>query len=284
MKKIKEVKAEKNLEKEKSLIKVTDFSLEPIEKVDRTFTDWIEREKIVEIGYPVLVTCDWHVPHTSVEWVRILRDVQQKRKVPNLIIAGDFLDEEGSSSFVGTGPKYTLGQELRLGSIILNGLLEYFQRIYIILGNHDFRLLRDLGKKAEGFFSQRFARILFGEMLAPALIDTRVFVSNLQFCETVDKKWRICHPKNYSKRGTTVPKELAEIERQNIIGGHGHQLAMEYTKDKDRYLGIAGGGMFNEDSILYKQEPNTSPKWNNGFVLLNEKGEARLYGEGLEMI
>lgn len=279
MKLAKEVMVSQELSKE--MINFDDFSLEPIKKITKTFKDWIDQEKLIQITYPVLVTCDWHVPHTNVEWVLKLRDVQQKRGVPNLVIAGDFLDEAGASKFVNIGPVFTLERELQLGSVILNGLLDYFEKIYIILGNHDMNLLKDLGKKAEGFFSQRFARILFGEMLDPSLIDTRVFLSNLKWCETIDRKWRICHPKNYSKRGTTVPKELAEIEDINIIGGHGHQLAMEYTKN-GKYLGVAGGGMFNEDSILYKQEPALNPKWNNGFVLLNEKGEAKFYGNGLE--
>jgi len=55
-------------------------------------------------------------------------------------------------------------------------------------------------------------------------------------------------------------------------------------KRNSKYLGIDGGGMFNEDSMLYKKiSLDLHPEFNNGFVLLNEKGEAKLYGDGLEI-
>lgn len=260
-------------------------SVAVVEKEIDVFHKWIDREKLVGArgpGYPVIVTCDWHIPHTSPEWMRRLREVQHDRKVPNLVINGDFLDEVQASTYVNVGPQATLKEELMIGSAVLNDLLDYFEKIYIVLGNHDLRLLKMVGKEAEVMLSEGYAKILFGHMIDNRLIDTRVFISNLQWCETQDGRWLMTHPKSYSRGGSIVPVRIAQKYAKNVIGGHGHHLAMAYT-DSGRNMGIDGGGMFNEDSMLYKQSmADVSPDFNNGFVLLNEKGEAKLYGEGLE--
>jgi predicted phosphodiesterase len=268
-------------QKELPAVKFSDSTLPVVDRVNKSFVEWLSPE-ILLIEYPVLVTCDWHVPHTSTEWVKKLLVVQKSRKVPNLVINGDFLDEAGSSKFVEMGPNIPLEEELSVGSILLNGLLNYFERIYIVLGNHDMNLLKDFGKKAEAFFSKRYAKILFGEMVDPNLFDTRVFVSCLKWCETVDRKWLICHPDAYSKIGSSIPVKVGQLKGKNVIGGHGHHLAMAKTEN-GLFWGIDGGGMFNDESMIYKIAHITlHPEFNNGFVLLNEKGEAKLYGDGLE--
>jgi len=292
MKKDKDVKAkdEKDIEilnpQQEIAVKSPDLGI--IVRANEICEGWVNDQKQKTIfDYPAIITCDWHIPHTSVEWSERLGRVALSRKgdnerFPNLAIVGDFLDEASQTKFLSIGPTFTLDQELQIGSVVLNQLLNYFERIYINLGNHDMNLLKDLGKKSESFFSREYAEILFGRMLDSSLINTRVFISNLKWSESRDGKWLICHPDNYSKKGGNVPVEISEIYMKNVIGGHGHHLGMQRTKN-GLFWGIDGGGMFNEDSMLYKiANITTHPKFNNGFVLLNERGEARLYGDGLE--
>jgi hypothetical protein len=120
-------------------------------------------------------------------------------------------------------------------------------------------------------------------MLDEDVIGKRVFVSNLRYCETSDRKWLIAHPDDYARGAGVVPVKLANKMDKNVITGHGHHFGMGKT-DNGKFWGIDGGGMFNAHSMMYIQRKvSTNPMWAHGFVLLNEKGEARLYSDGLEM-
>lgn len=252
-----------------------DMSLPTIEKIILNSKQWI-RENTILFPLPAIISCDWHIPHVSTEWFAIMCGIAEKRKIPNLIINGDFFDQDQFKIWLDSGSLVSWDSELQAGKEVFNKLLKQFRKIFIILGNHDERIFR----KVETRFS---AKHLFAQMISLPLLDDRVIVSNIKYCTSEDNKWIVCHPKNYSKAATIAPANIIAVEHKNVIGAHGHHLGM--ARDiSGKYWAVDGGGMFSEDSMTYNGNTIKSnhAKWANGFVLLNENSELRLYGDDLE--
>lgn len=256
--------------KRRNLVKIP-----TVDNVIRESRKWVA-ENTMLIPLPLAVAGDWHIPHTNREWLELLLEVADIRKIQNLIINGDFFDQDQFKIWMDSGVRVDWDTELQAGKEVLEILMKQFNRIYLILGNHDIRIWRQLGSRFR-------VDHLFSQMIPLDLIGKKVFPAEIRYAKTEDEKWIICHPTNYSKQATKAPLDIVAVEHTNVIGGHGHHLGM--AKDQSgKYWGVDCGGMFNHDSMTYNGSTikSSHAKWSNGFCVINEKSELRLYGDDLE--
>lgn len=235
---------------------------------------FLQRETF-HIPYPAIVTGDRHIPWTSLHWHEYMMDVAKRRGIKTLIESGDYFNQDVFAFwFQNYQPLINLDWEAEVDSAteIMNDLLSWFDNIYIIIGNHDLRIWRKVGR------GQDF-RLLF-RMITQ---DPKVHICNLPYCYAgPEDEYMIVHPKSYSQISTATPKRLTEKFHKHIIGAHGHFLGVDYDRS-GKYMAVASGGLFDYDTILYTHASiTTHDLWVNGFCVLNERGELRLYGPGLE--
>lgn len=235
---------------------------------------FLQRETF-HVPYPAIISGDRHIPWTSLHWHEYMMDVAKRRGIKTLIESGDYFNQDVFAFwFQSYQPLINLDWEAEIDAAteIMNDLLSWFDNIYIIIGNHDLRIWRKVGR------GQNF-QILFKLITQ----DPRVHVSNLPYCYVgPEDEYMVVHPKSYSQISTATPKRLVEKFHKHVIGAHGHFLGVDYDRS-GKYMAVASGGLFDYDTILYTHASiTTHDMWVNGFCVLNERGELRLYGPGME--
>lgn len=230
-----------------------------------------------------VIAGDFHFPFTSTLWVERLCAVGRKelRKPRKLIMAGDMWNLDTFSTYVPTVESPGWGQERLHSRAVLAMILETFDEVIMLMGNHDRRL-------------QRFTSATFddSDLLALVMADRerdlvrldkykdRVRLSGRGFCvlQSGSAEYRITHPKNYSINALTIARELALKFDQHIISFHEHHLAQGWDRYARRMV-INGGCMVDADKLPYVQlDDNKSARMSNGFVLVR-KGVPVLFGD-----
>lgn len=244
------------------------------ESINCTFESFIKKDEF-HVKPPCIVTGDRHLPFMSLEWHKKLMEVAKHRGIKTLIESGDYFNQDVFSHWFQPYQPYVgldWSKELKSATEIMDDLLSWFDKIYIITGNHDLRIWRAVGRGQD-------MNTIFRLVTA----DPRVKVSNLPYCYAGDDdEFMIVHPKSYSQITTATPKKLSEKFHKHIIGAHGHFFGLDYDKS-GKFLAVASGGLFNYDSLLYVHASiTTHDAWKNGFCVINDKGKVRLYGDVLE--
>lgn len=198
------------------------------------------------------VISDLHIPYFSLDYLKKALDVSKANKIKSLIIDGDFFDFQTISKFK-KDADHKLKLEFTMGRKILQSLLNQFDEIYLIPGNHDERLGR--------FVDYEFDLNFLFEVLIP---DNKISITSYRYC-ILNEDWRITHPHNYSKVKGSVAQELADVHQMNIIMGHTHYTSFSYNKS-GTFECYEIGGLFDKNKIEYYNVKDTrNPKWNNGF-------------------
>lgn len=233
------------------------------------------QQETFHIPYPAIITGDRHIPFTNLAWHEYMMKVAKRRGIKTLIESGDYFNQDVFAFwFQSYQPLINLDWEAEMMSAeeIMDDLLSWFDNIYIIIGNHDLRIWRKVGR------GQNF-RLIFKLITQ----DPRVHISNLPYCFAGPKdEYMIVHPKSYSQISTSTPKKLTEKFHKHVLGAHGHFFGVDYDRS-GKFMAVASGGLFDYDTILYTHASiTTHDLWVNGFCVLNERGELRLYGPGME--
>jgi len=209
-----------------------------------------------------IVASDWHIPFHHMGYVNWLLDVQQEYGVPDLFIPGDFVDMESYSMWPDIGRKESFKNEKQMAGEMLSVLGERFENIYVCMGNHEFRIMRQNNGQLD-------MQELFDMFHAPS----NVHVTNDTFLRVDfgEDEWYMCHPQNFRKNRLSVAEEMAEIHHMNILTAHGHQWAQGYDKS-GRFECLAGGGIFDIRMIKYARRSSCHAKQQAGFYLIDESG------------
>ena len=150
-------------------------------------------------------------------------DVASEKNLRKLIIAGDFFNMDSLSQY---DPKQTeagLENETAEGLLVMRSILECFDEIIYLWGNHDGRLAKALGYKLQ---FEGAMRLMFGELGTEALTKNRF--SNLDHC-WVNNDWYVCHPQAYSRNALSTAKILSTKFNANVITAHAHHCAVGYA-------------------------------------------------------
>lgn len=226
----------------------------------------IELDTPIEIvSDRIAITADWHVPLTDYDYVNDFLGVCRKRKVKDLLIGGDFFNFDALSMYDPKQDSAGLERELSEGIHIMETLLETFDRIYYIWGNHDARLHRSLGFKIQ--FAEAL-KLVFGSLGEEAL--ERITFSNLDHANVTvaGEKWYVCHPQNYSRVPLSTPRTLAAKFGCNVVTAHSHHSAIGFAINGQDIVAEAGG-FFDKTKTAYLQRSTTFPSWVQGYMILD---------------
>jgi hypothetical protein len=131
----------------------------PEDGVGDRFT--FDLDEPMEVFGPAMITADWHIPLYDPQLANRMILEARERNLTQLIIAGDFFNYDSLSQY---DPKQTdagLEREHREGLAVMKVLLETFDSIYYIWGNHDARMHKALASRCS---SSNAMKMVFGEL------------------------------------------------------------------------------------------------------------------------
>ena len=217
------------------------------------------------------ITADWHIPIYDVEYANKFIQDAKARGISKLIIGGDFFNFDALSQYHPKQEGAGVEGELREAEVVMRTLLETFDVIYFLWGNHDARLHKALGHAMKFEASMK---LVFGSLGEEAL--SRIKFTNLDHMwigDEDDDRWYICHPGNYTRVPLSGARVLATKYRANVITAHSHHCAVGYAIDGDAVVAEIGG-LFDRHKTAYLQRSTTFPSWAQGYAFLEE---GRLY-------
>lgn len=248
-----------------------------------TLLDFIQLEPALDFdmtGRRIAVASDPHVPLFSVEDMNRLIERSRAEGIDTLLMAGDFWNMNALARFEpgmgqsDQGKGGELETEWRMGRVVMDKLLDTFQEIIVLFGNHDWRFARKLG------YTIQFKAAM--EMLFTGLDTGRLRFTNLDhaYVRTALHDWYIAHPESYTKIPLRNARELADIHDMSVMTAHSHHMAWGYAKN-GRHMVVELGGLFDRSKTAYLQRTTTYPVWVNGWVWLDENGLLHLEARGL---
>ncbi len=212
-----------------------------------------------------IVVGDIHIPTTLWELadkVSLVADGYLESP-KTLIIAGDFINADAISTYPFTVAPVSLEVEFNIARSILRDWSEVFDKIIMIMGNHEMRIFKQL----YGSIGQTEIKSLFSTGLEDVV---EVYNAGQVVVNHDDILWRVTHQAAYSKIKGRVANVLAQKHQMNIISHHEHHL-LQSRDDFNSFTIINNGGLHDHEKMAYvSQVDNTRPVMNNGFVMLRD--------------
>lgn len=241
-------------------------------------------DRPIHLVGPATVTADWHVNLTDYALANAVIRRSRERGITTLVIGGDFFNFDSLSQWDPKQETAGLERELVEGIATMRVLLETFEKIVYIWGNHDARLHKSLGYKMQ---FDNAMRMVFGALGSDLL--QRVEFSNLDHCfihpyEGAPKweSWMVCHPANYSSIPTSTARSLAAKEGCNVITAHSHHCALAYAPN-GVHVAAEIGGLFDASKTAYLQRTTKFPNWQNGYGIVNEQNRLEMWSPGWQV-
>ncbi len=237
---------------------------------ERTDVKYYESDTLPMDNY--MISCDDHSPYFNALYQNRLLMIAQFFGIKKHIKVGDLIDQSYIKSWAPKeGEKQsTLDEEIEQSEPLIKAL-DYFDRVYLVRGNHEGRVTRATDAKIQA----KHILLIFGQRIHEKIEYTpydKLFIGD---------KWMVVHPKSYSQVSGSTAVRLAEKFQRNVLNAHGHFSAFRYTRSGE-HLGVDLGGMFNIHKIGYiNLSTTTHPAWNNGFAMLRN-GKAWLFNESTD--
>lgn len=227
-----------------------------------------DAEFFVPVTGDCLVTSDWHVPHHHEELVDQLIAVAQRLGIRQLVINGDFLNEDAFSRWKAHPFNVGWKVEKQIAQALLERLCETFDRIYYILDNHDRRIIATHER------SQDFDEADLLDLLVTATTRGKIRASIYYHYVIVNKTWRVTSPKEYRRQKLALANRVAQMQHMHTIVGGDHLFGLGMD-DSGRYVIASNMCMVNQAEVPYVRVKDTTyPNWNPGFYAIIEN---RLY-------
>lgn len=227
----------------------------------------IELDKPMRHSGNIAITADWHIPLYDAEYANEFIKTARERGHKDLLIAGDFFNFDALSAYEPKQHSAGLEGEMVEALAVMRVLLETFDNIYYLWGNHDVRLHRALGYALQ---FQNAMKMVFGNLGEEAM--SRLKFTNLDHMWIdVDgqEPWYVCHPANYSRIPLSTARILAAKYNANVITAHSHHCAVGYATDGERVVAEIGG-LFDRHKTAYLQRSTTFPTWQTGYAFLED--------------
>lgn len=224
----------------------------------------------------VLVMADIHAPFHNADWCSDVVTLAVRLGIKRVIAAGDLLDFASITSFT----KQMLAQgesdllfsdELEAAAEFVGVLLENFDLVDCILGNHEERLTRRMAVRMR-------ARVI--AQLLGFQHEKRLTIHPYFYCivETSMSKWRVTHPRNISVVSGRVAASLADKYRMNVVAGHLHNWA-ERTSASGYYAAECGCCADPQRFAHLALRDNIRPRMQAGAWLLHQGRPVLLHPE-----
>lgn len=240
----------------------------------------LESPLVLDVGKlgPGAVTADWHHPLADYDLINAFLDHAESIGATNwLVVAGDWFNIDALSAFdFKDDANAGLTKELYASNLVMDRVLQVFDKVFLSWGNHDARVHKALGYKVPFATAMR---MMFTE-LDRKLLD-RIELSNLDHLhiDTPAGRFTVCHPKTYSTQPLTTARKLAAKELSHIITGHSHHTAIGHDVSGE-FVCAEIGGFFDADKTAYLQRTTTFPKWQNGYGFIDSDGLLTIEGKG----
>lgn len=212
-----------------------------------------------------MITADWHIPLYDPGYVNEMILTARREGLGKLIVAGDFFNFDALSAYDPKQESAGLERELEEGVAVMRVLLETFDSIDYLWGNHDARMHRALGYAIQ---FREAMRTVFGILGAEAL--ERITFTNLDhmWIDAGDKyPWYVCHPKAYNSVPLTGAIRLSSKMNSNVITAHSHHCAVGHGTDGEKVVAEIGG-LFDKTRTAYLQRTTNFPTWQQGYAFL----------------
>jgi len=213
----------------------------------------------------VMIQSDHHCPFISLEWHERGIKYAKKFDIKKLVIGGDFLDFDRLSWWLrqvnAVDIAVSLEEELKFAEMIMGDLLNCFEEIYIVGGNHWRRLLNHI---TYSISNERLLRLI-------GIFDTdKIRFSHMYDWLLIDGKVRVTHPKHTRKLDGTLARDLAlKYPDQWLVVAHRHRAMSGFTPDGRPMIEI--GWMGDVNRMRYYQHIDTSYyNWVNGFAVYKD--------------
>ncbi len=207
-----------------------------------------------------LVLCsDLQIPFHDRELLADMLRVARRDRCDTLVLAGDLVECQALSKWDRTTPAIDWEKETDTASAVLYEFSQTFEHVYLIPGNHEYRLLKTLQGQLD------WQSVMAGWEIWDILADGgRPTVDNIPVIYLGD--WAlICHPGNYSRVPGNVAAALASIHQRSVFAGHEHSMSLRLDVS-GRHLCVGLGCMCQAHLMDYKQfNMTTHPTWNRGF-------------------
>ncbi len=168
-----------------------------------------------------LIMADCHVPFHDAAWCNRVLTYALRRGVQQLILAGDFIDWAAFGIW-GRLAEIDARDEIAAAEDFFRALTG-FERVAVLLGNHEMRLIRLLNYKLG---AEDLSKLF---MSHPGLV-----VTDYHWCtvRSGGQTWRISHPKNAHMTPCSVARKLvAKNQMTHVAVGHDHVCGKIKTED-----------------------------------------------------
>lgn len=215
---------------------------------------------------PLLVFGDVHVPTTEWTIFELMVKFAEKHLPKGArtgALIGDLFNFDAISQYDHIVAPFSIQTEMDYAEGAIEYLLAVLDKLYISMGNHDYRLHKLL--KGD------FGATRLGRMLTKYVYDGRVVMTDKSQMIAIQAAqiWRMTHQRNYSKIKGRVAASLAIKHHCNIITHHEHHVAV-LRDDYNRFTVINNGALVDYEKLLYVQlVDSTSNVMCNGFTFLN---------------
>lgn len=221
-----------------------------------------------------MITADYHLPLFSAKVGNQVLDVARERGIKALVAAGDMFNMDALSRFEPKQESADLWTEIEVGIEVAATLLKTFDVIYLLKGNHDYRMTKALGFKLK---FDAAMRMVFGALGEESLKKIRFTNLDHMWCRPwpdapSELSYYVCHPQAYTQVPLSKTRILADKINANVITAHSHHFAQGFARDGKKICAEAGG-LFDASKTEYLQTTTTYPNWQNGFFYLAYQGE-----------
>jgi hypothetical protein len=206
----------------------------------------------------VAIYADFHAPFHDENWVNQLTELALKLGVRKAVVAGDAID---FSAFSHYGRAHCLEADMELNAVkqVLDSLVNSFDDVAYIQGNHELRFSRYVGYMLDAT-----------QLIEKWVANPKVRITRLHWCNVISGGvlWRIEHPRNTSVNAGVVPAKLCAKYHANVVGAHGHVWGI--TKDvSGDYFAVDSGICADPKRIEFGYvEHATRPEQMQGACLL----------------
>lgn len=218
-----------------------------------------------------LLWCDVHVPYHLNEAMAASLRSAVSNNLRRIIIAGDFMDTHWGSKFISWKTKAvhheSIREEFAIAQAIFAILLDTFEEVIIIPGNHD-------GGRWQRFTNGAVDFELLCSFMGGWKVDEKPDKLTIGMNRSLVLEgspwgdWRITHPRKARKVPLSLAEELAAKYGMNILTAHQHHLGSRMHRHLP-YICCDGGHLQDASITDYKQEVDDAhANWVAGWVEL----------------
>jgi hypothetical protein len=202
---------------------------------------------------------DVHAPTFDKKLATQVKTVGEALNIDTLLIVGDLINADCFSTY--EHPLYPLPftAEISAAEKLIADWAGHYQRILMVMGNHDKRLLKKLGGSFAADWLGRILDAGHGRFTVSAYSHIKITSGGEVF--------RATHQRNFSRIPGRVGNQLAQKFQCHMITFHEHHLAA-MMDDYCRYSVINCPGLMEENQLGYTMDDNTSPRMAKGFCVL----------------